>query len=308
MEKRSRRRRFIPDGCNHIYQKTENGKILFYDVEDYLVCYMIMSVMSKKQSVKIMELCFMVDHIHILIETDSREQMAKFMRDYSSVFIHEYNTSIGRHGQMFYKSYGNAPKKGDKKMRSTIVYIGNNPVEKKLSSGAEDYRWNFLKYMIDRNPFSKKSSKKSYSKKLVGAMKQVDRMVKSGRYINYQMLRGMYARISGDEAEVLTDYIIMSYYPFGENDIVGYYNDWNQMIDAMHSTSGSEYDIAERIYAGSDQVYLEMIKYVSSVLKIHPVRNVTVLPDNDKLRLASLLKTYTGATHFEVCKFLHIKY
>lgn len=308
MKKRERRRRFIIDECNHIYQRTVGGKILFYDREDFLVCYMIISVIARKYSIRMMELCFMVDHIHMLIQAASREQMADFMRDYSSIFIREYNTSIGRHGQMLHKSYGNAPKKGDKKMRSTIVYIGNNPVEKKLTRDAECYRWNFLRYFVDKNPFSMKVPAKAYSRALSESMKIVKRIAASESYLNYLMLRRMFSRLSGNEVELLTDYIIITYFPFDENGIVGFYNDWRQMIDAMHSTSGSEYDLDEKIYPGSDQIYREMIKYVRYELDIKPARTVTVLPVERKMDIARLLMLHTGASGYEVAKFLHLKF
>ena len=127
-----RRRRFLDGECNHIYQRTLNGFNIFYDQEDYLVFYMILSTSARKFRVRILELCLMVDHIHILLESDSCQEMSGFVRYYSSVFVREYNDSIGRNGQMMYKSFGSAPKKGDKKTRSAIVYIGNNPVEKKM--------------------------------------------------------------------------------------------------------------------------------------------------------------------------------
>ena len=69
---RGRKRRFIPDECNHIYQRTTGGKILFYDREDFLICYMIISVTARKYSIRVLELCMMVDHIHMLIEAESR--------------------------------------------------------------------------------------------------------------------------------------------------------------------------------------------------------------------------------------------
>ena len=119
METKDRKRRFINNECNHIYQRTVNGFLIFYDREDYLVCYMRLSVIASKYNVTLLKICFMIDLIHLFIDAPSREIMSAFMRDYSSILIHEYNFSIGRSGQMFHKSYG-------------IVYIGNNPVEKKL--------------------------------------------------------------------------------------------------------------------------------------------------------------------------------
>ena len=118
-----RRRRFVDGECNHIYQRTVNGFNIFYDLEDYLVFYMILSTSARKFKVRILKICLMVDHIHILLEAESCKEMADFVRYYSSVFVREFNDSIGREGQLMYKSFGSAPKKGDKKTRSASVTV-----------------------------------------------------------------------------------------------------------------------------------------------------------------------------------------
>lgn len=307
METKDRKRRFINNECNHIYQRTVNGFLIFYDREDYLVSYMILSVMARKYSVTLLKICFMIDHIHLLIDAPSREIMAAFMRDYSSVFIHEYNVSIGRSGQMLHKSYGSAPKKGDKKTRSTIVYIGNNPVEKKLCIRAEDYRWNFLKYFVDDCPFSVRISLAESSRPLRRCIKIVKSASKSNAYLNYTRLRDMFETLSESEQEYLTDYIIMSYFPFDKDRLLSYYEDWNQMVEAMRSTAGSEYDIKEVFYSGSDQIYDEIVRYIKCEKKIWPIRSVTVLPFEQKMILFNELRVHTGAAPYEIKKFLHLK-
>ena len=307
METKDRKRRFINNECNHIYQRTVNGFLIFYDREDYLVSYMILSVMARKYNVTLLKICFMIDHIHLLIDAPSREIMAAFMRDYSSVLIHEYNISIGRSGQMLHKSYGSAPKKGNKKTRSTIIYIGNNPVEKKLCIRAEDYRWNFLKYFVDDCPFSVRISLSESSRPLRRCIKIVKSTSRSNVYLNYTILRDMFGTLSESEQEYLTDYIIMSYFPFDKDILLSYYEDWNQMIEAMHSTAGSEHDIKEVFSYGSDQIYYEMVRYIKDEKMICPVRSVTVLPFEQKMILFNELRIHTGATPYEIKKFLHMK-
>ena len=307
METKDRKRRFINNECNHIYQRTVNGFLIFYDREDYLVSYMILSVMARKYSVTLLKICFMIDHIHLLIDAPSREIMAAFMRDYSSVFIHEYNVSIGRSGQMLHKSYGSAPKKGDKKTRSTIIYIGNNPVEKKLCIRAEDYRWNFLKYFVEACPFSVRISLAESSRPLRRCIKIVKSTSRSNVYLNYTILRDMFGTLSESEQEYLTDYMIMSYFPFDKDRLLSYYEDWNQMVEAMHSTAGSEHDIKEVFSSGSDRIYDEMVRYIKDEKMICPVRSVTVLPFEQKMILFNELRIHTGATPYEIKKFLHMK-
>lgn len=302
---KERRRRFIVHECNHVYQKTVKGFVLFYDREDYLLCYMILSVKAKKYGVKVLKICFMIDHIHMLIEAPSCKVMSDFIRDYSSVYIHEYNTSVGRSGQMFHKSYGSAPKKGGKKTRSAIIYIGNNPVEKKLCIQAEDYRWNFLKYIVKSYPFSTERQLAECSRQLRRSISIVNAASKAGRFLNYNRLRDIFDSLTESEKEYLTDHIIKSYPLIDADRLWSYYEDWNQMVTAMHSTTGSEHDIKEAYSNGSDQIYHDMKRYLVEK-GFKPVRSVITLPLDQKIQLADDLRLHTGASPYEIKKFLHI--
>ena len=300
------KRRFIPMECNHVYQRGVNGVNIFYDREDFLVCYMILSVTARKRNVKILELCFMVDHVHILLDSQSCEDMADFIRDYSSAFVREFNTSVGRKGQLFHKSFGSAPKQGGKKMRSIIVYIGNNPVEKDLCRYAEDYRWNFLRYMVSPHPFSVNIPPRKRSRRLIRCMKYISVIAQSGIYLNYHQLYNVFERLSVEETEFLTDYIIKKYYPFDDARLLSFYDDWHQMTEAMHSTAGSEHDIVEQWYHRPDDIYIKMADYVKEHLGISPLRSVISLPISRKKALLTELKSNVGATAYEACKFLHL--
>ena len=303
-----RRRRFLDGECNHIYQRTLNGFNIFYDLEDYLVFYMILSTSARKFRVRILELCLMVDHIHILLESDSCQEMSGFVRYYSSVFVREYNDSIGRSGQMMYKSFGSAPKKGDKKTRSAIVYIGNNPVEKKMCSSAEEYRWNFIAYLDNDNPFSQDIPPRSRRRILRKAMKEAAADASANRYMNFSKLRWYMSRLNQEEKELLTDLIISLYMPVDKEALLDYYSDLPQMVSAMNASTGSDYDIREKVTPHSDLVYNRMIEVVRAETGLDMVRKVVVLPEERKMELVAILqKAIPSAQLYQICKFLHLK-
>ena len=115
----------------------------------------------------------------------------------------------------------------------------------------------------------------------------------------------MFERLSEADKEYLTDYIIKSYPLIDADRLWTYYRNWNQMVEAMHSTTGSEHDIKEDYSKGSDLIYLDMIKYLSEK-GFNPVRSVITLPLDQKVQLAHELRLHTGADLYEIKKFLHI--
>lgn len=302
-----RKRRFVDGECNHIYQRTLNGFNIFYDREDYLLFYMIFSTSARKFRVRIMLLCLMVDHIHVLLEADSCKEMADFVRYYTSVFVREYNDSIGREGQLMYKSFGSAPKKGEKKTRSAIVYIGNNPVEKKMCAVAEEYRWNFIAYLNNKTPFSQAIPTRDRRKILRKAMKEVRDEAGLNRYINYSKLRWYMTRLNEAEREMLTDYIISTYMPIDIELLMDYYSDIDQMVSAMRASAGSDYDIREKVTPHPDLVYERMADVVRAETGLEQCRKVVMLPFDRKMELVRKIQNAVfSAQLYQICKFLHL--
>ena len=302
-----KRRRFVQGECMHIYQRSVKGFNLFYDLEDFIVFYTIVSVLAKVYGVVLMEMCLMIDHVHLLMMAESIDDISAFVRHYTSVFVMESNNDIGRSGPLFHKSFGSAPKKGSKKIRSAIVYVGNNPVEKKLCARAEEYRWNFLAYLNEDFPFSRKIPYEERSRSLKRAIKEVNCMKVSNRYLSYAQVRRLLGSLSEDERAFLTDYIITSYYPFDKQALLSFYEGVDEMLHAMSSTAGSDYDIREVYYSGSDNVYWDMIDAVRRDCQIVPVRGVVVLPVGQKLQVAGMLQKKTNASKIQLMKFLHLE-
>lgn len=302
-----KKRKFTPRECLHIYQRTINGFNIFYDREDALVFYTIFSVLSKFYKVKVLALCLMVDHVHSLLSSENLSSISDFIRHYTSLFVSEYNQSIGRHGPLFHKSFGSAPKVGGKKVRSTIVYIGNNPVEKMLCSKAEEYRWNFLAYLECDNPFSTYKPSSSFSMKLRRAFAEAKGTHFRNIYLTYRQVRRMFDGLSEDESELLTDYIISLYLPIDKDMLMSYYASCYDMLNAMCSTAGGEYDVREVFNPGSDKIYEQMAKYVQDELQMLPARKVIMLPSEIKLEVACLLSNRLASSRNEASKFLHLK-
>ena len=303
-----KKRKFTPSECIHIYQRTINGFNIFYDREDALVFYTIFSVLARFYKVKVLALCLMVDHVHSLLSAEILTCVSDFVRHFTSLFVSEYNQSVGRHGPLFHKSYGSAPKVGGKKIRSTIVYIGNNPVEKAICSKAEEYRWNFLAYLNDANPFSSVVPTSAFSMKMRRAVDEVRGTYARNKYLAYGQIRRLFDGISENECELLMDYIISLYIPFDKDALLSYYASYDDMIMAMRSTVGGEYDIREVFNTGSDKIYEQMVNYVHDELHIFPTRKVIALTTEAKLEIAAILSNRFAASKHEVSKFLHLKF
>ena len=301
-----KRRKFVAGECMHVYQRTIGGVNIFYDREDYLVFYTMFSVISKLYDITILELCLMIDHIHILVSSDKLDQVALFIQHLTSQFVLVYNRAVGRKGNLFHKSYGSAPKNGSKKIRSTIIYIGNNPVEKSLCLEASEYRWNFLAYSISDHPFSEPLVIRQASRSLRRAIQEVNGAHGRHMYLSYAQLKRMFSELDNKEKAQLVDYIIKRYSVIRYDILTSScYDGMENMLVAINSNAGSEYDIKEVSWARSDAEYRKLYKYIHAK-DYDSAGDIIREPVETKLALLNEMLKETGVPRFQICKYLHL--
>lgn len=301
MEKRG----FKVGVCNHIYQRTRNRFNIFYDQCDFLSYYSIFGVMAVRYNVQVLGLCIMIDHLHMLLRTKDRRTLSGFVSNVTSVFVRQYNDDIGRTGPLFEERFGSALKSDRKKLISAIIYLGNNPVEKRICSKAEEYRWNFIAYMSSSFPFSVKINRKKARNILRKALRIVDWHQSQGKYLTSSLISELMRGMTSEEKDQLVDHIIVKYNVIDYDSLLKLFGSYEQMLTAIHSTTGSEYDLDEYIDRLSDSVYQNMILCLRHRFG-DKVRKVTVLSSKEKFELADYLHLHTSAHMKQIFKFLHM--
>jgi hypothetical protein len=235
------------------------------------------------------------------------QELSEFMDRVTSWYVMEFNYSIGRKGKLLKKNFGSAPKWNEKSVRTTINYIGNNPVEKHLCEAAEDYRWNFIAFIHSTQPFSESIHRDKASKAMRRALAEIDSAVDMNIPLKHAQLCRIFRKLSDTEKEQIVDYIIYKYMSFDKEELLNYYESYETMLTAMHSNTGSEYDIREEWYPESDTAYIEMTEYIRSKWPEKPVRSVIMISPEEKTKLANELKDNTTGSRRQIARFLHIK-
>ena len=298
-------RKFVEEGVMHVYQRAVNGFNIFYTQHDYIVFYTIFSVFVRRFDICALSLCLMIDHFHVLLISESKVCLSRFISSVTSLYARLFNETVGRKGQLFDKSFGSAPKVSEKQVRTAVPYVFNNPVEKWLSMDPLDYRWNFMAYMSSDYPFSKKLSIREASSNLRNAVKEVKACHAGGLWLNYTQLDRLYRYLSLTERDQLTDFIIQAYNPFDKEKLMSYYKSYDMMLLAVRSITGAEYDIREEFNKLSDRLYLETENYIKDKLSLDP-KSLLVLSADEKVELAKKIGTNTKASPKQIAKYLHL--
>ena len=280
--------------------------VLFYTDIDHLVFYTQYCVMARKHGIRVLALCQMPDHLHDSVIADRKIDLERFKQESLSWYALRRNAQAGVKGAVFECSYGSVPKIGDKNVRSNLIYVGNNPVERKLVSDAKDYRWNYLAYAESDHPFSEKLVIRKASWSLRKAVKEVKAQAAACRPMNYAMMDRLFAPLDRKERMQLTDFIISSYNVIDYAAASKYFDSFDRMMIAMHATTGSEHDLNEVFIGKSDAHYDKMTTILLGKGIVNDIHEILSLSVDEKFELYLLLRRETQATSEQIAAFLHM--
>ena len=185
---------------------------------------------------------------------------------------------------------------------SAIAYLFNNPVEKHLCSKAEQYKWNFLAH-YGKHPSVRKAD---CSNRLRRSMSLAEETFRRKRYLNHALLNTMMKDLTSEEKNKLADHIISIYFPFDIKRTTDCYGSYEEMLIAINSNTGSEYEIIETEYCRSDKPYRDIISFLHKK-GIKDMHSVICMDNENKLALMQDIKAHTSASYTQIRKFLHIQ-
>lgn len=300
--------RFVKENTAlHIYQRSADRGLLFYTSRDYIVYLTVICIMARKKGVVVLAVSPMVDHTHLSLRAASRAEVSPFMQEVNKTYSRLFNSSVGRSGALFEKSFGCSVKSGDKAIRTNYSYVNNNAVEKKLVARAECYKWNLLAYAKSNHPFSEKIVLRMASMPLRRALKEVSAMREKNLPLNYAQLDRLYSRLEKREMNQLTDYILYTYRCIDYKALEQLYGSYEKACLAFASNQGSEFDIQEEYEPGSDKIYARISNVLISGYGFKNPKDVLAHPLAEKVRLYNELLLKTTATERNLEKYFHIK-
>lgn len=303
-----KRTNLLPEQVFHVYQRTSDGGLLFYSHTDYLVFYTIFCFAARKKKVVILGLCQMPDHIHAIVHVKSVEQLSDFVGCYTRLFSLEINGTTGKTGKVFEHNFGRAGKFGPKKIRTTLAYLYNNPVERKLCSRAEEYRWNYLAYATQPHPFSG-AIKLSKARKIYReALAMVTGLHNRGNYLRHATIGIIFSKLTDDEKLRLIDEIISIWSVVDYELLLSYYGTYENVITAFSSNTGSEYDIAESFEPYSDSVYSKISSFLVREGLVQSPRDVVSMDAERKFDIIALVQKRFMIPPRQIAKYFHVEF
>lgn len=303
---RLRRMIYQKGAVGHIFQRARSGFVVFYSVKDSLVFFTIFSLTAAKHRIRVLGLCLMYNHIHVLVEAEDHKTIARFMQELCSKFSKTYNIRHGLKGSLL-STYGLSNKRGGKQARTSLAYLYNNPVEDRICKRAEDWRWNFLVYAESDHPYSDKLIPREASVSMRKSLSRVKMLHAHGRPLSYEVLDDLFLSLNVSEKKQLIDFIVREYSVIDFKRVISYYGSYRNMLTAFSSNTGSEYDIREPHdpYSGAD--YKKMTHHLAADGRFSGIEDVLRLQAEERIAYLNELISRCGVSIEHARKFLRIE-
>ncbi len=298
---------FKPGAVQHLYQRTIDGFLIFYSVRDCLVFFTIFATAARRYDVRVIGVCLMVDHVHVLVEAPNQHELDLFVCLYTSWFVRQYNEWYGSNGPFFEGPYGITSKLNDKDIRNAIAYLYNNPVERLICNRAEKAHWNFLAYAVSKCPFSQPIRLDKARAPMRRAVEEVRASRREERPLNYAQLKRITRPLLPEEQMQLTDYIISSYNCVDYADLSYRYGSYDEMVMAFNTTTGSDHAMKEDFVGRSDRIYGKMTSFLLESHRIDCIEDMLRLPEEERRVLMDPLGIRIGASRRQLEKYLHLR-
>lgn len=303
---RLRRMIYQRSAVGHIYQRAQSGFVVFYNVKDSLVFFTIFSLTATKYKIRVLGLCLMYNHIHILVEAENHEIVARFVQEFCSKFSKVYNARHGLAGRLF-STFGLSNKRGDKQIRTSLAYLYNNPVEDRICKRAEEWHWNFLAYADTDHPYSERLILREASVGMRKAVAKVKTLHTHQRPLTYEVLDDLFKSLNMSEKMQLIDFIAREYSVIDFKRTIGYYGSYVNMLTAFSSNTGSEYDIREPHDPHSGAAYRKMTHHLASDKRFSGIEDVLRLPVEERIAYLNELVSACSVSLNHARKFLRIE-
>lgn len=122
---------------------------------------------KESNNIKIISYCIMNNHLHLLVKTETTEQLSKFMQKINTIYAMYYNNVNHRVGYVFRDRYKSQIIYSESQLYTCINYIHNNPVKAGICNNASEYSYSsFNEYIQNVDKYKEFIGKFELDKKV----------------------------------------------------------------------------------------------------------------------------------------------
>lgn len=139
----------------HIMVQGINKEEIFKEPKDKEKYLSIINKYKEIYNIVILAYCIMKNHTHILIYSESTENLSVFMHRTNAMYAKYYNLKYSRVGYVFRDRFLSEPIYDERYLYSCINYIHLNPLEAEIVERADEYIYSSYREYINKSGITK---------------------------------------------------------------------------------------------------------------------------------------------------------
>lgn len=132
----------------HIMHRGNNKQVVFFTEDDYSYFIELIKQAKKNFKVKIYSYCLMTNHVHILLEPEITEHLAKFIKFIAQNYTQYINKTYKRTGTFWEGRYKSCAVSNDIYLFACSRYIEMNPLRAGLAGDPLDYEYSSYHHKV----------------------------------------------------------------------------------------------------------------------------------------------------------------
>jgi putative transposase len=136
---------FAKHACYHIISRGNQKQIVFNEKEDFKKYLYTLKKAKRKYKVSLYSYCLMPNHVHLLAEFKSVEDMSNFMHWINRGYTVYFNEKYDKVGHLWQGRFKSKPILKGQYLIDCVNYIEANPLRKNMVNNLADYHWSSYK-------------------------------------------------------------------------------------------------------------------------------------------------------------------
>ena len=126
--------------------------------------------------------CIMDNHVHMILNTEKKEEMSRFMKQINTTYAQFYNKVKDRVGYVFRDRYLSKPIFSELQLQRCIVYIHKNPVVAEMVNSEKEYK--FSSYNEYLHPINENNLISKNAINLAFGTNEINKFIEQYKYIH----------------------------------------------------------------------------------------------------------------------------
>lgn len=151
---------YTEDGVFHILARGNNKQKIFLSDNDFATYKALLQKLKNEHPSKLYHYCLMTNHIHLIVETNQKTDLSRFMKRLNLAYYSHYRKKYGYSGHFWQDRFKSLLISKDEYLIACGLYVERNPVKANMVDSPRSYAhssYNYYAYgqrddLVDTDP------------------------------------------------------------------------------------------------------------------------------------------------------------